>query len=183
MLPARAARSGARAAKSAARVAGSGALAVGFGTLNQGLAPAVSAMVEVAASARVARTGALAAGSPPPGHVAAPAVVGHATGGGWQRSSAATAASNGFRPAVLLRMRQSQVWLHVLPGRMGLRPMQLCGSCDAQTSKWASVGQQDSDDGSGGRHGVWHHGPTFVLEGSKGERIGDGDTCGRHFPC
>lgn len=66
VLPARAARSGARAAKSAARVAGSGALAVGFGTLNQGLAPAVSAMVEVAASARVARTGALAAGSPPP---------------------------------------------------------------------------------------------------------------------
>lgn len=86
VLPARAARSGARAAKSAARVAGSGALAVGFGTLNQGLAPAVSAMVEVAASARVARTGALAAGSPPP-----PRTCGSSCGGGardWRRLAA-----------------------------------------------------------------------------------------------
>lgn len=85
VLPARAARSGARAAKSAARVAGSGALAVGFGTLNQGLAPAVSAMVEVAASARVARTGALAAGSPPP------RTCGSSCGGGardWRRLAA-----------------------------------------------------------------------------------------------
>lgn len=40
--------------------------------------------------------------------------------------------------------------------------------------------QQDNDDG--GEVGVWHLGPTIVLGGTLGERLGNGDACGRRVP-
>jgi hypothetical protein len=127
---------------------------------------------------------------------AAPAMVGHAPRG-CSRWSAATAAGAGAnvggqrwprRAAVLRERWWSKVRLYDLPRWRGWRPTQLCGCCRQPArrcpSDGASMGRQDnSKDGAGcWWAGVRLLGPTFVLEGSSGESLRDGDASGRRFP-